>query len=314
MRFDGFYGNAALRQRLGAAFSSGRVTHSYLLCGPEGSGRHTLARILAAAMQCTGTGELPCGVCAACRKVMDGQHPDVIPVNDPDHKQISVDIIRRMRADMFIRPNEGKRKIYILEQDMGEAAQNALLKVLEEPPTYGVFLILAPSAERLLATIRSRCTELKLSPLAAEEALPVLRARFPAQAEEACRAALVHAGGYLGQAVARLESGKAEHTDAFAAAFAGRDALAMLALLLPMEKFKRDALTDILEQWRALLSGALAAKSGFPAQDDQEAQLCRSRTGAELLGAEEHLREAIGYLNANVGAGAVIGWLTCVLR
>ena len=78
MRFDGFYGNAGLKERLSAAFSGGRVSHSYLLCGPDGSGKHTLARILAAAMQCTGRGETPCGVCPACRKVMDGQHPDVI--------------------------------------------------------------------------------------------------------------------------------------------------------------------------------------------------------------------------------------------
>ena len=164
MRFDGFYGNAGLKERLSAAFSGGRVSHCFLLCGPDGSGKHTLARILAAAMQCTGRGETPCGVCPACRKALSGQHPDVIYVNDPDHKQIAVDVIRRMRADVFIRPNEGRRKIYILEQDMGEAAQNALLKILEEPPAYGAFLILAPNAEKMLATIRSRCAELPLCP------------------------------------------------------------------------------------------------------------------------------------------------------
>ena len=111
MRFDGFYGNAGLKERLSAAFSGGRVSHCFLLCGPDGSGKHTLARILAAAMQCTGRGETPCGVCPACRKALSGQHPDVIYVNDPDHKQIAVDVIRRMRADVFIRPNEGRLKI-----------------------------------------------------------------------------------------------------------------------------------------------------------------------------------------------------------
>lgn len=314
MRFDGFYGNAGLKERLSAAFSGGRVSHCFLLCGPDGSGKHTLARILAAAMQCTGRGETPCGVCPACRKALSGQHPDVIYVNDPDHKQIAVDVIRRMRADVFIRPNEGRRKIYILEQDMGEAAQNALLKILEEPPAYGAFLILAPNAEKMLATIRSRCAELPLSPLSAAEALPELQKRFPDKPDEALRAALLHAGGYLGQAAERLESGQPEHVDAFANALCARDTLSMLSVLMPLEKCKRDQLMEILEQWRTLLADALAAKSGLPAQTAQSAAVSRCRAGAELLAMVQSLQKAIQYLNGNVGAGPVIGWLTTVLR
>ena len=226
MRLDGLYGNEALKARLSAAFDSGRVAHSYLLCGPDGSGKHTLARSMAAA--------------TACRKVLSGQHPDVITVNDPEHKLIAVDVIRRMRADMFVRPNEGERKIYILDQDMGEPSQNALLKILEEPPDYGVFLILTANAEKLLATIRSRCAELKLSPLTPEEALPALRKQFPERPDEELRAALLRAGGYLGQAAAQLTEGLSEHTAAFAAAYAARDTLGLLGVLLPMEKLRRD--------------------------------------------------------------------------
>ncbi len=85
-------------------------------------------------MQCTGAGRKPCGRCEGCRKVFEGVHPDVITVNDPAHKTIAVDVIRQMRADVFLRPNEGKRKIYLIEQDMAEPPQNALLKILEEPP------------------------------------------------------------------------------------------------------------------------------------------------------------------------------------
>lgn len=314
MRFDGFYGNSALKQRLGAAFSNGKVSHSYLLCGPDGSGKHTLARILAAAMQCTSPGELPCGVCSACRKAFSGQHPDILFVNDPEHKLLSVDVLRRMRADMFIRPNEGRKKIYILEQDMGEPAQNALLKILEEPPEYGVFLLLAPNAEKLLATIRSRCAELSLSPLPPEEALPLLKQRFPEQSSEALCAALLRAGGWLGQAIQRLESGVPSHIEAFSAAFSARDTLALLSLLLPLEKAKRGELVQTLTQWRALLADALAAKSGLPAASAEASAVCRSRTGAELLSAVRSLQKAIDYLNANVGAGSVIGWLSVVLK
>lgn len=197
---------------------------------------------------------------------------------------------------------------------MGEAAQNALLKILEEPPAYGAFLILAPNAEKMLATIRSRCAELPLSPLSAAEALPELQKRFPDKPDEALRAALLHAGGYLGQAAERLESGQPEHVDAFANALCARDTLSMLSVLLPLEKSKRDQLMEILEQWRTLLADALAAKSGLPAQTAQSAAVSRCRAGAELLAMVQSLQKAIQYLNGNVGAGPVIGWLTTVLR
>lgn len=164
MDVGGLLGNEAIRARLDAAAAQDRFSHSYLICGPDGSGKHTLAKILAAAMQCTGAGRKPCGRCEGCRKVFEGVHPDVITVNDPAHKTIAVDVIRQMRADVFLRPNEGKRKIYLIEQDMAEPPQNALLKILEEPPAYAAFLILSDRAEKLLPTIRSRCAELHLAP------------------------------------------------------------------------------------------------------------------------------------------------------
>lgn len=315
MRFDGFCGNAGLKQRLSAAFAQGKISHCYLICGPDGSGKHTLARILAAAMECTGAGEEPCGVCTACRKAFDGQHPDIITVDDTEHKNVSIDVIRDARADMFIRPNEGKRKIYILPraQDMLPAAQNALLKILEEPPEYGVFLLLSTHAEKLLPTIRSRCAELHLSPVGQEEAAAYLQRRLPQQ-PDAIRSACVRSGGFLGQALALLESGSAPQTAEFAAAYAGGDALALLRVLLPLEKYKRTELLPVLQQWRALVCDALSAKSGMPAASPEAAMLSQSRTGAQLLAAAQDLQEAMDDLNLNVGTGAVAGWLSTRLR
>lgn len=315
MRFDGFCGNAGLKQRLSAAFAQGKISHCYLICGPDGSGKHTLARILAAAMECTGAGEAPCGVCTACRKAFDGQHPDIITVDDTEHKNVSIDVIRDARADMFIRPNEGKRKIYILPraQDMLPAAQNALLKILEEPPEYGVFLLLSTHAEKLLPTIRSRCAELHLSPVGQEEAAAYLQRRLPQQ-PDAIRSACVRSGGFLGQALALLESGSAPQTAEFAAAYAGGDALALLRVLLPLEKYKRTELLPVLQQWRALVCDALSAKSGMPAASPEAAMLSQSRTGAQLLAAAQDLQEAMDDLNLNVGTGAVAGWLSTRLR
>lgn len=316
MRFDGFYGNHDLKQRLGAAFARGKFSHSYLLCGPEGSGKHTLARILAAAMQCTAAGERPCGVCPACRKAFSAQHPDIITVDDTEHKNVAVDVIRDARSDAFIRPNEGQRKVYIIPraQDMASGAQNALLKILEEPPSYAVFLLLSDHAEKLLPTVRSRCAELHLSPLSRDEALEALRSRVPNAAPEALLSAYLRAGGYLGQALAVLQSGTPPQTADFAAAYASGDAFGLLRVLLPLEKQKRDALLPLFQQWRVLLSDALGAKSGMPAPSDEAALLSQSRTGAQLLAAARSMQQAIDALGANVGVGAVIGWLSTQLR
>ena len=200
MDFTGFLGNDAIKRRLSGAFASGRVAHSYLLCGPAGSGKHTLARILCAAMECEKDGAaVPCGVCPGCRKALAGIHPDVITVDDPDHKAMTVDPIRAARSDMFIRPNEGRRKIYVIPrgQDMNESAQNALLKILEEPPDYGAFLILSTNAERLLPTIISRTQEVAVPRIAPDVLERVARERGIADPVKARNMARLAGGDLL---------------------------------------------------------------------------------------------------------------------
>ena len=166
MGFDGLLGNEQIKRNLAASLEKGHISHFYLISGPEGSGKHTLARLLAAAILCRGA-DKPCGKCTPCRKVAEGVHPDCITVDDPEKKTVPVDLIRQARADVYIQPNESEHKIYLFPraQDMGLPGQNALLKVLEEPPAYGVFLLLTTNADALLPTVRSRCTELRMEPL-----------------------------------------------------------------------------------------------------------------------------------------------------
>ena len=161
MGFEGLLGNERLKENLRVSVGRGRISHFYLISGPAGSGKHTLAKLLSAAILCQGQSK-PCMGCNACRKVMTDNHPDCITVTDPDHKAVAVDIVRDARADMYIRPNEGSHKIYIFPQELRTEGQNALLKILEEPPEYGVFILLSDNPEKLLPTVRSRCTELRL--------------------------------------------------------------------------------------------------------------------------------------------------------
>ena len=164
MGFESLLGNEGLRETLAASLKKGHISHFYLISGPKGSGKHTLAKLLAQAILCQGEHK-PCGACGPCRKIENNSHPDFITVEDPEHKNVAVKIVREIREDVFIRPNESAYKVYLFPQELGIEGQNALLKILEEPPGHGVFILLTDNPEKLLTTVRSRCTELKLRAL-----------------------------------------------------------------------------------------------------------------------------------------------------
>ena len=317
MKLAALLGNDTLKQRLSALQAKGKLTHSFLLTGPEGSGRHTLARILCAAMQCTAPGERPCGVCPQCRKVLDGAHPDICIVGDLEKKTIPVKLVRDACTDLYIRPNEGQRKIYLFPraQDLNQQGQNVLLKSIEEPPPYGTFLLLAEHAEQLLPTIRSRCVELALAPLPEALLTQELRRRFPNADGEAIRSAILRSGGYLGQAETLLKENAAllPQSAAFVEAFCANDALALLKVLAPMEKLKREELRAVLQQWKALLAAALTARA-LPAPRPECRQLAAKRTTAALLAATEALDHAMTLLDANVSPAHICGLLSIRLR
>ena len=142
------------------------LSHAYLITGGSGESRGALTRRITAAYLCEGE-RPPCGVCRACRKVSVGTHPDVSRTGPaPDKREITVDQVRALRSDAYIRPNEGRRKVYVITpaDAMNPAAQNALLKVLEEGPAYAAFLLDAAQPGKLLDTVRSRCELLALPP------------------------------------------------------------------------------------------------------------------------------------------------------
>ena len=145
---------------------SGALSHAYIISGPSREDVNALADTLAAALLCEGSSDRPCGACRSCRKTLRGIHPDVITVDRlEDKKEITVDQIRDVRADAVIMPNEAARKVYIIHNadTMNAAAQNALLKSLEEPPAQAAFILAAENPSLLLLTVRSRCTHIPLS-------------------------------------------------------------------------------------------------------------------------------------------------------
>ena len=151
--------NSTLARRIRAAASKGTLSHAAIL---SGSGdRMAAARYFAAALECEGEGERPCLRCRQCRKVLEDIHPDVVTVRDDGHKELPVELVRQLRQDVYIRPNDGARKVYIFADcgQLNQRDQNVLLKIVEEGPAYAAFLFCAEKAAALLPTIRSRCVE-----------------------------------------------------------------------------------------------------------------------------------------------------------
>ena len=315
MAFENLLGNDRLKKNLAESLARGHISHFYLISGPAGSGKHTLANLLAEAILCEESRK-PCGSCVHCRKMRSGNHPDFITVEDPEHKNVAVKIVRQIREDMFVRPNEAAYKIYLFPQELGIEGQNALLKILEEPPAYGVFILLTDNPDKLLPTVRSRCTELKLQALEEKTIRNQLRLDFPKATEEDIAAAMFRSGRFLGQARVLLENGDAlpPQTESFVQAFATRDSLLLTQTLVPMEKWKRDALAEILAQWLELLESALTSRAGMAAVSTHGRELARNRSAVEIYEGTQVLKKALVYTQSNVSPAAVCGWLAWTLR
>ena len=198
---------------------------------------------------------------------------------------------------------------------MGTEGQNALLKVLEEPPAYAVAILISDNPEKILTTVRSRCTELPLQSLSSEEILPVLKQEFPQLEESLLRGAIARSGGYLGQAKALLEAGGDVNaqTESFITAFSQKNALELLTILTPMGSWGRDKFIEEISLWTTLLQQALSCRSGIAAASSQVRRLAEGRSSKELLQAIRNLQTAVEYAQGNVSVAAICGWLSWAL-
>ncbi len=212
-----------------------KLFHAYLISSGTEQEREALAAKLAQTMVCQSGGQRPCGVCRHCRKALAGIHPDILYVErETDDKgvqkrEITVGQARRMAADAWIRPNEADRKVYIIRdaQTLNLNAQNALLKLLEEPPAGASFILCADNAAALLDTVRSRCVERML---------------------------------HVGESAE--ESGEnADAVDAWLGIAAKRDLPALLRLTAAWEKLDTDALRDRIDAMYAHIAEALCFRA-----------------------------------------------------
>lgn len=166
--FKDIIGQEQIRGHLQTALRLRKISHAYIINGERNSGKEFIAKVFSMALQCENGGEEPCQECRSCRQALSGNHPDIIRLVHEKPNTIGVEDIRsQINNDMGIKPYQGPFKVYIINEGekMTVQAQNALLKTLEEPPEYGVILILTTGAEALLPTVQSRCVLLNMRPV-----------------------------------------------------------------------------------------------------------------------------------------------------
>lgn len=270
--------------RIRDAANRGTLSHALLF---SGSGDLlSAARYAAAALQCEAEDGRPCGHCRSCHKVSEDIHPDVITVQDTEHKEISVDVVRTIRADAYIQPNEGRRKVYIFPDCtlLTERDQNVLLKIVEEGPPYAAFLFCAENPTAVLRTLRSRCVEWRLHD------------DGHAESEEPSA---------LGLDLCRCIAGRK------------RGALVEFAVRLEKQKPDRDTLSAMLERGRGAFAAALLLLYGRqPEEIDREIApfLAKNLTKGQIMSTIELLEKYHQECTFNVGIGHVLGALAAELE
>lgn len=298
---------------LSGALASRQVPHAWLFFGPEGVGKELAARALAQALTCPEAPFVGCGRCSSCLRVARGNHPDVTWLMPEDElvrrglmgrsdfastpsRDIRIEQVRRLQARLALRPLEASHKVALIvsAQAMNPSAQNALLKTLEEPPKATVLVLVSSAPDKLLPTIRSRCSKAGFGPLPAAfiaERLPTLKKGVDAAV--AVQVAAL-AGGSLGRAL-ELDAELLGERRELITRFEGlepRDARGWLSLAETMGEDRRtaEAALEVLGAW---LHDVALAQVGGPSPVDPELAALAARAALRVTPAGLFRRQAL---------------------
>ncbi|WP_418309893.1 DNA polymerase III subunit gamma/tau [Phascolarctobacterium succinatutens] len=328
--FDALVGQKAVKTTLKNALASGKIAHAYLFSGPRGTGKTSMARILAKALNCEqGPTAEPCGQCSNCQRIVQGTSLDVIEIDAASNT--SVDNIRDLREQVAFTPAESRYKVYIIDEVhmLSTGAFNALLKTLEEPPAHAVFILATTDPQKVPATIQSRCQRFEFRRVTVDEIaehLAMVAAGSGIEADaDALRLIAIQAEGGMRDALSLLDQcGVMDKRVTVATVrevlgIVGREALheltgaigrrqlpqalATLNLLLEQGKDVKQVLTELIEYLRALvLYLAVPDYEEIYLTDTKEAlaELAPLFGRDRLLAAEERLHSAIQELRGSM--------------
>ena len=210
---EGISGHEKQTDTIKRALDSGTLPHAYLFSGMGGIGKRLIALKLAETLQCNSSDSRPCGTCTGCKKIKEGNHPDLIELQ-ADGKFIKIEQIRGLQKRLGLRPFEGKATVCIIDgaEKMNPAAANALLKTLEEPPKDTYLILLTGNLRQVIPTIISRCRRLNFNPLSADDISSIL-IKDKGIAEKEALAAARMSEGSVGKAIDLLECFDAEERE-----------------------------------------------------------------------------------------------------
>ena len=274
--FSSLYGNLATKKRLGKAIAAGTLAHAFLIDGPAGSGKLTLALSISAALNCERRSDnnstLPCGTCINCRRIFDKNFADVHIIGKPEDKAtFGVEDVRLFRSDVYLSPTESECKVYIIKdaETLTVAAQNALLILLEEPPRNVYILLLSNGTDKILTTIKSRAQYIPMERFSREDILKYLKKSSSSDfSDEATLLEIASAsGGIIGRAEelldpkarAEIEAERALTSSIVEALGKGAPFSKTVAAIKDMPQ-KRSELTEALERLTDAVRDMLLAK------------------------------------------------------
>ena len=288
MGFHELYGHAPVKKTLQKMLETGHIANAYVFEGPTGVGKRFCAELFAKALLCESDTpkEAPCGACSACRKVASGNHPDIIRVQKAEKgASIGVDEIReQILGKAYLKPYLATRKVVLIGEGdtLTESAQNALLKILEEPPDYITFIICVTGKDKLLETVLSRSCVMTFFPLSKEETLLYLKTRVDEQ--QAVLAAGISQGS-IGNALAFLleENGKKLFEDSIAHIVLLKRDAAIVQEVVNFLLQEREHIGQIIHFMMTFLRDCIFVKSGLEHQVIYESKLPEIRVFAENI-------------------------------
>ncbi len=317
MNFEGFYGNERAKDYIKSAFARGSFPHSLLIAGDMGIGKMTLARIIAKALVCENA-DKPCNTCNSCMKAERNIHPD-ITVLGREGSSIGVDHIRDLKKDALLRPNDADRKVYIINNAgaMTHDAQDAFLKILEEPPLFTFFILLCYNYSDLLPTIVSRTAKITLSPLDEQDMMKVIREKLPELSQDEASELIRTSGGICSFLSGNENSEARDFAMHIAEALIQKSELSIFKAFSAIEKSGRDMLVSVLDELTVVLRDAIVISvnsgsrllSSMPTHISQKLSVLLSPAICDSL--IDHISSAKAEALRNVGVAHITGSLTC---